>query len=182
MMHMLTLINVGMADAALAAWDSKYFYKIWRPVTAIRESDVGTGPSNLGDGNSSTIGNPAWKPLGAPASNLSSGIPFSPPFPGYVSGHGTFGGTIFSMLRRVFGKDDIPFTFVSDEFNGITKDSQGNVRPYKPRTFTGFSQAEEENGQSRIYLGIHFNQDKTEAIKMGRKVGDYVYDHLYQPI
>ena len=39
----------------------------------------------------------------------------------------------------------------------------GNVRPYMPRSFSTLSQAEEENGQSRIYLGIHWHFDKTAA-------------------
>ena len=29
-----------------------------------------------------------------------------------------------------------PFTFVSDEFNGVTRDNDGNVRPLRPRSFT----------------------------------------------
>jgi hypothetical protein len=33
-----------------------------------------------------------------------------------------------------------------------------------PRSFSSLSQAEEENGQSRIYLGIHWSFDKTEGI------------------
>jgi len=86
------------------------------------------------------------------------------------------------VLRNFYGTDDIEFTFVSDEFNGVTVDNGGNVRPLKPRSFTSLSQAEEENGQSRIYLGIHWSFDKTEGIALGRKVGDYVFEHLYQPV
>ncbi len=78
------------------------------------------------------------------------------------------------MLRRFYGTDKIPFTFVSDEFNGVTKDNEGNVRPLMPRSFSTLSQAEEENGQSRIYLGIHWAFDKTEGITQGRQVADYV--------
>ncbi|MGQ0812166.1 MAG: hypothetical protein ACT4OO_13215 [Nitrospiraceae bacterium] len=47
----------------------------------------------------------------------------------------------------------IAFIFVSDELNGVTLDNKGNVRPLKPCSFSSLSQAEEENGQSRIYLG-----------------------------
>ena len=176
--RLLALINVSMSDAGIAIWESKFFYQVWRPITGIRESDAGTGPSADGDGNVLTIGDPAFKPLGAPASNL-TGPNFTPPFPAYPSGHAGFGGALFQTLRRYYHTDDIAFTFTSDEFNGQTIDNAGNVRDLRPRTFTNLSQAEEENGQSRIYLGIHWAFDKTEGIAQGRKIADYVYDNAF---
>jgi hypothetical protein len=179
--RLLALVNVAMCDAGIASWDSKYFHSYWRPVTGIRESDPGTGPSGLGDGNPTTIGDTTYSPLGAPASNL-TGPNFTPPFPAYPSGHATFGGALFQTLRRVYGTDNVTFTFVSDEYNGVTLDNQGNPRPLIPRTFNSFSQAEEENGQSRIYLGIHWSFDKTGGITQGRQVADWVFDHAFKPV
>jgi hypothetical protein len=178
--RLLALVNVAMADTGMAVWESKYHWNFWRPVTAIRESDPGTGPTLSGDGNAATIGDPNFLPLGAPASNL-TGPNFTPPFPAYPSGHAGFGGALFQTLRRFYGTDRLGFTFVSDEFNGVTKDNNNNVRPYMPRSFSTLSQAEEENGQSRIYLGIHWSFDKTEGIAQGRKVADYVFDHTFRP-
>ena len=176
--RLLALVNVSMADAGIAIWESKFFYQVWRPVTGIRESDLGTGPSGLGDGNPTTIGDPTFKPLGAPASNL-TGPNFTPPFPAYPSGHAGFGGALFQTLRRYYHTDDIAFTFTSDEFDGKTLDNAGKARALRPRSFTNLSQAEEENGQSRIYLGIHWSFDKTEGITQGRKIADYVYDTAF---
>jgi hypothetical protein len=178
--RLLALVNVAMADAAMTIWESKYYYDFWRPVTGIRESDPGSGPTGLGDGNSDTVGDPTFSPLGAPASNL-AGPNFTPPFPSYPSGHGGIGGALFQTMRRFYGTDQIAFTFVSDEFNGQTRDRFGNIRPYRPRSFSTLSQAEEENGQSRIYLGIHWAFDKTQAIAAGRRVADYVFDHAFTP-
>ena len=180
MARLLALVNVAMADAAMTIWESKYHYDFWRPVTAIRESDPGTGPTGAGDGNDATIGDPTFTPLGAPASNL-LGPNFTPPFPAYPSGHAGFGGAIFQMIRRFYGTDRIGFTFVSDEFNGVTRDHNGNVRPYMPRSFSTLSQAEEENGQSRIYLGIHWHFDKTAGIAQGRRIADYIFNHAFLP-
>ena len=180
MARLLALVNVAMADAGIAVWDAKYFYQFWRPITGIRESDVGSGPTGLGDGNAMTMGDVNFLPLGAPASNL-SGPDFTPPFPAYPSGHAGFGGALFQVLRGFYRTDNIPFTFVSDEFNGLTKDSDGNVRPLKARTFNSLSEAEEENGQSRIYLGIHWSFDKTEGIAQGRRVANYVLKNVFQP-
>jgi hypothetical protein len=179
--RLLALVNVAMADAAMAIWESKYYYDFWRPITGIRESDPDTGPTGLGDDNPATAGDPTWTPLGAPASNL-SGPNFTPPFPSYPSGHAGFGGAVFQTLRRFYGTDNIAFTFVSDEFNGITRGSDGTVRPLMPRSFSTLSQAEDENGQSRIYLGIHWRFDKVESIILGRHVGDYVFDHAFAPL
>jgi len=171
LMYMITLLNVGMADVGIASWESKYFYKLWRPVTGIRRAAE--------NGNPGTIADPTWTPMGAPASNKNT-VNFTPPFPTYPSGHASFGGCVFGLLRK-FLPDNTSFTFVSDELNGETKDNQGNSRPLIPRSFTSFSQAEEENGKSRIPLGIHWNQDKTSGIIIGNQIADYVFDNLYQP-
>ena len=177
--RLLALANVAIADVGFTCWESKYHWDFWRPIGGIRESDVGTGPTGQGDGNPGTVGDPTFVPLGAPASNL-VGPNFTPPFPAYPSGHASFGGALFQTLRRFYGTDHVRFTFVSDEYNGTTHANDGTIRPYIPRTFTSFSQAEEENGQSRIYLGIHWAFDKTEGIAQGRRVANYVYDHAFR--
>jgi hypothetical protein len=179
--RLLALVNVAMADVGIAAWETKYYYQFWRPVTGIREADQGTGPTGLGDGNPATIGDPTFTPLGAPASNL-MGPNFTPPFPAYVSGHAAFGAALFQTLRNFFRTDTIAFTFVSDELNGVTQDNNQNVRPLIPRRFASLSEAEEENGQSRIYLGIHWAFDKTQGIAQGRRVADYVFKRAFVPL
>jgi hypothetical protein len=177
--RLLALANIALADAALAAWDSKFFYQFWRPITGIREADAGTGPTGTGDNNPNTAGDALFTPLAAPASNL-GGPNFTPPFPSYPSGHASLGGALFETLRRFYGKDDVSFTVVSDEWNGSTRDVNGTLRPRQPRSFSTFSAAEEENGQSRVYLGIHWAFDKTEGIKLGRRVGESVFDKMFR--
>jgi hypothetical protein len=179
--RLLALVNVAMADAGIAIWESKYFYEFWRPVTGIREADRGTGPSGRGDGNPETTGDETYTPDGAPASNL-TGPDFSPPFPAYPSGHAGFGGAIFEILRLFYGTDAVEFTFTSDEYNGVTEDSMGHIRPLHPRSFRSFSAAEEENGQSRIYLGIHWSFDKTQGIAQGRRVARHVWQAAFRPV
>jgi hypothetical protein len=179
--RLLALLNVAQADAGIAVWESKFYYDVWRPVAGIREADWGSGPSGLGDGNPDTLSDPNFMPLGAPGSNT-NGPNFTPPFPAYPSGHAGFGGSLFQILRRFYGTDDIAFTFVSDEFNGVTRDNNGNIRPRRSRSFANLSEAEEENGQSRIYLGIHWSFDKSEGITQGQRVADYVWFRTYRPI
>jgi hypothetical protein len=177
--RLFALVNVAMSDAGVAVWESKYFYQFWRPITGIRESDPGTGPTGAGDGNTATAGDPGYVPMGAPASNL-HGPNFTPPFPAYPSGHAGFGGAVFETIRKFYGTDRIAFTFVSDEFDGVTADNAGVIRVLTPRSFSSLSEAEEENGQSRIYLGIHWSFDKTLGIAQGRRVADWVFEHAFQ--
>jgi hypothetical protein len=179
--RLLALINTAMADAGIAIWESKFHYQFWRPVAGIREADANAALSLLGDGNAATVAEPTFVPLGAPASNL-TGPNFTPPFPAYPSGHAGFGGALFQTLRRFYGTDAIAFTLVSDEFNGVTLDREGNIRPLLPRSFQSLSEAEEENGQSRIYLGIHWAFDKVEGIAQGRRVADYVFERAFLPV
>ncbi len=187
--RLFALVNMAQADAGIAAWKTKYTYDYWRPITAIRESDEGTGPTGLGDGNPDTVGDPEWEPLGAPASNpqlsATPGDPptnFTPPFPAYTSGHATFGAATFRTLRNFYGTDNIAFTFVSDELNGETIDADGSVRPLAPRSFTSFSQAAEENGQSRIYMGVHWSFDKEQGIVTGNALADAVFANNLLPL
>ncbi len=172
--RLFTLVNVAMADAGLAAWDTKYADAMWRPILGIREGDA--------DGNPLTDGDPNWTPLGAPASNPRPGeTNFTPPFPAYTSGHATIGAAAFQVLARFYGTDHIHFSFMSDEFNGHTRDADGHVRPVVVRSFNSLSQAKFENAESRIYLGIHWAFDRDEGIKEGDKVANYVFDNVLRP-
>lgn len=179
--RLFALVNMAMSDAGVTAWESKYYYDYWRPIVGIREADVGTGPTGLGDNNPATAGDAAWKPLGAPNSNGGE-MSFTPPFPAYPSGHATFGAAAFKMVANFYGTDNIAFVFMSDELNGATTDERGNVRPARTRSFSTLSQAIRENGQSRIYLGVHWQFDATAGIDMGTKIADYIYAIDLQPV
>lgn len=172
----LTAINVAMADAGIAAWFWKYRYDIWRPAVGIREADMDWGPTGKGDGNTlrKEKGNPFWLPLGAPRNNPPMGVRFNnftPNFPAYPSGHSTFGSACFETAAAILGKrpEDIRFRFVSDEFDGKTRDNNGVLRPKLDLQLT-LRQATIDNEISRIYLGVHWLFDATG----GRTVGEAI--------
>jgi hypothetical protein len=180
--RMFALINLAMADAGIASWESKYVFNFWRPVIGIREADLGTGPSGLGDGNPDTIAETDWTPLGAPCSNDCGAVTnFTPPFPAYTSGHATFGSAMFETLMNFYGRDNIAFSFTSDEFNGMTRDQNGDVRPLVTRSYLRLSEASDENAQSRIYLGIHWVFDKTGGIAQGRSIANHAFQNFLRP-
>jgi hypothetical protein len=182
--RLFALVNFAEADAAITCWGDKFNYDFWRPVTAIRENDPGTGPTGLGSQNPYLVGqgDPTWTPGGAPADN-GTGTNFTPPFPSYMSGHASIGGATFKMVEDFYHTDVIPggLTVVSDEFNTVTVDQNGNARPLLPRTYNSFSQMAGENAQSRVYLGIHWEFDAVEGIRCGDHIADYVFEHAAMP-
>lgn len=95
------LMGIAAADAGISAWDTKYTYGYWRPVTGINEGE--------NDGNADTAGDAAWVPF------LST-----PNHPSYTSGHSTFSGTISTVIADFFGTDDIAFSYTNDTL-GITR-------------------------------------------------------------
>lgn len=164
----LAIVNVSLADSGIAAWDSKYFYNFWRPVVGIRTPD----------GAADTTNDPNWSPVGVSVINTSAAIRPTPPFPAYPSGHATFGASLFEVARDFFG--DRPFTFVSDEYNGEGSDpfTPGTPRPLVPVRFSSFTEAQVENGVSRIYGGVHWDFDDIEGQKLGVRVARRVLDDI----
>ena len=71
--RIFALLAMAMGDASIAAWDTKYHYNLWRPLTAIRNGDL--------DGNPLTEADPTWVPLLT-----------TPAHPTYASGHATVSG------------------------------------------------------------------------------------------
>ena len=168
--RLFALVTLAMADAGYAVWETKFDFDFWRPVTGIRRGAE--------DGNPNTIGDPTWIPLGAPGADpdpLVSSDDFTPPFPAYTSGHAGFGAATFKMLANFYGEDyfdvadNYDFSATSEEVPGVT------------RTFESFAQAAEENGRSRIYLGIHWEFDSKNGQLQGLQVADDVFANLLLP-
>jgi len=170
--RLFALVNAAMGDAAILAWEQKYLHDLWRPVVGIREHDASMGPADAGGAGPGLDPDcdPEWRPLGAPASNRGCGRggDFTPPFPAYPSGHATFGAASLHMARMFYGvapddcgPDEIfRGPFVSEELDGRTRDSSGVVRTRHARSFEGgLWQMIEENGFSRVWLGVHWSFD-----------------------
>jgi hypothetical protein len=157
-----------MGDSGIAAWDSKYFHNYWRPATGIPGAD--------NDGDSTTAGDPNWRPFGASVINLDIPERFTPPFPAYPSGHATFGAATMQSLTSVFG-NNTRFTFVSDEYNGTGIDPKfpvgDQVRPFVPVRYRTLLEAQQENGRSRVFNGVHWEPDDTEGQTLGTKIVRY---------
>lgn len=171
--RLFALVNTAMTDAGILCWREKYCFEFWRPLSGVREE----GPP---------LGDPFWLTLGAPDTNTNK-VPFKPPFPAYPSGHATFGAAAFQTMRLYYkhrdnknyeldGPDDIKFSFVSEELNGVSRDLRQEYDPDRPitdqpgdvrtkvcRSFGSLWEAMYENAVSRVWLGVHWRFDAFAA-------------------
>ena len=99
--RVLGTLNVAMADAAIACWDTKYTYNFWRPITAIREL--------ADDGNAATTPDAAWTPLIS-----------TPAHPSYSSGHSCVSAAAAGILAHEFGERS-RFDIESDAMIGVVR-------------------------------------------------------------
>jgi hypothetical protein len=145
--RLFALVDMALADAYIAGWDSKTHYNFWRPYTAIRNA--------AGDGNNATAPDAAWEPE----------LP-TPPVQDYPSTHSALGSAAATVLARVLG-DKTPFTMTSP-----TAQPAGSAR-----SFTSFSQAANENADSRVMAGIHFRFACVAGLSLGNKIGNWLVDN-----
>jgi hypothetical protein len=172
MAQYLALMNVALADAGIAAWTAKYKFHHSRPVTYIRKVDADAIVLNTKNSD--------FTPLGGQVSNGGpSQANLTPPFPSYPSGHAVFGGALFEAMRLYF-KGETGFKFVSDEYNGLNRGPVGGIRPRFERHFKNFTEAETENGQSRVWMGIHWQYDAKDGIKQGNGIGKAVFHTAFK--
>ena len=75
------------------------------------------------------------------------------------------GGALFEVLRDFYGTDNLNYVLHSAE------DMPSGL---ETRSFTSFTQAEWENGMSRIYMGVHWIFDAEDGIKLGNDIADWV--------
>jgi hypothetical protein len=151
-------LNVTLADARIAEWDTKYTYNFWRPYTAITLTENGTPVPGLTTGNPNLAADPNWQPYLA-----------TPNHPSYGSGH-TATGAGFQFLADYFGANPGTFTVHSYSLDGT---------PYGGTTFTfdNFADPRLANADSRIYGGIHWTFDNQTADVLGESVADYVFSN-----
>jgi hypothetical protein len=163
--RLLALANLAGADAAIAVWESKVHYNVWRPITAI----------NLGndDGNPRTAGDPSWVPFIAGA-HFSAGSQ-TPPYPDYVSGANGLTGAFTTILQLFFKTDN-----ASLEIHKAVPSSVAICT--NPRLYRRISDAAEEVVDARILLGIHFRFADTAARTLGTRIAWHAFTNELRPL
>ena len=109
------------------------------------------------DGNNKTDPDPAW-------------IPFitTPSHPEYPAAHTTVGAGALAFYTEWFETDQFPLAF---------KGNAGEVR-----TYTSVAEIHAEEGNARVWGGMHWRNSTEVGAALGRRVGRYTARHLLKPL
>src|SRR5438067_63709 len=160
--RLFAMENLSGADASIGCWNDKYYWQLWRPITAIREADT--------DGNPDTQADPTWLPLFDPSTAVCHPpLLVTPPFPDHPSGHACNTGAFVHTLQNFFGTDKIAVTAFSN-------------KSCTTRSFERFSDILSEVIDARVWAGIHFRTADVQGSVLGNKVAHYMTKHYFQPL
>jgi hypothetical protein len=133
----------AMDDAIIGAFDAKYHYNFWRPITAIRNGDQ--------DNNNVTVREANWEPLIA-----------TPMHPEYPCTHCSVSAAVAEVLKADIGSNHVMPVLTTSSYT-----AQGAKRSWKNvEDFT------REVANARIYDGVHFRNSTEVGTAMGKKVGE----------
>jgi hypothetical protein len=166
---LFAVLDSALADSRIATWQAKYDLDFWRPITAINAD---------ASGNVSTY---AWQPLGV-----------TPAHPSSPAGHSATVAAGAEILRAFFNTDSIvpgntPVTLTTIPWIVGTNNGTGklqtpiNGQDATTRTVSSFSQLQLENGESRLYLGVHFGNDNFQGQTLGLSVADLIINAQLDP-
>ena len=159
--RLFAMEDLAAADGFIGCYKDKYYWKFWRPVTAIREA--------ASDGNPATEADPNWTPLFDPATPQFGPPLATPPFPDHPSAHSCASSAIVHTMQQFFGTDKIAFSAFS-------------TRTRTTRSFERLSDALKEVIDARVWGGIHFRTADAQGAVLGKKVAHYLRKHYFQSV
>jgi hypothetical protein len=109
------------------------------------------------DGNRRTEADPVWTPFIT-----------TPSHPEYPAAHTTVGAGALAFYTEWFESDEFPLAF---------KGSGGTVRNY-----TSVAAIHAEEGNARVWGGMHWRNSTEVGSALGRRVGRYTARHLLKPL
>jgi hypothetical protein len=152
--RLLAAGNMVSTDAGMACFDSKYTYRFWRPITAIRNADL--------DGNPATSADPTWTPLVA-----------TPNHPEYPSQHGCVTSALAQVLANAVGTTNIDATIPGATGGGTTLTTS---QPFA--TVNGLL------GQlvnARVWIGFHYRNSVVTGENLGTSVANWELQRYFLP-
>lgn len=158
--RLYALLTASIHDSVQTAHTSKFAYRLWRPETAVLNAG--------NDGNDNTTPADPWVPL------LST-----PPYPSHASNMACIGAGAARMLRNVFKTDNKPFTATWYTSNTVTPPATTPPVIYS-EAYNSFWALAQNEGNSRIWGGIHFRFEITASEESCSAVADYIFDNKMQ--
>jgi hypothetical protein len=98
--RLFALLAMAGADGLISSMEGKYYYNLWRPLTAIRAADT--------DDNAKTVADPTWTTYIG-----------TPPYPSYPSNHASGSGASIAVLEDAFGKRGHSFSVSTPAWPGV---------------------------------------------------------------
>ena len=161
-------VEAAAMDAFIACWDTKMHYDFARPYTLVhyyfKDKNIkGWSGPEKGWGE---IKGQDWRPYSPDAF-------LCPAFPSYVSGHSTVSGACSEVLRLFTGSDKFDIEVKRTPGELTEPDNLGEPLSLK---FGTFSQTADLAGISRVMGGYHIPIENVEGLKLGRSVGNVVFN------
>jgi hypothetical protein len=153
--RLLAMGNMVPTDAGMACFDSKYTYRFWRPITAIRNADI--------DGNPATIADTTWSPLTT-----------TPNHPEYPSQHGCVTSALARVLAYAIGSNQINATI----WGATAATPTGLVTP---RTYPAVQNLMDELVNARVWIGFHFRSSVVAGENLGTSVANWELQRYFEP-
>ncbi len=153
--RLLAMGNMVPSDAGMACFDSKYTYRFWRPITAIRNADI--------DGNADTTKDTAWSPLTT-----------TPNHPEYPSQHGCVTSALTQVLAHAIGTTSINATV----WGATATDPSPNATS---RAYTTVQALLDELVNARVWMGFHFRNSVIVGENLGTSVANWELQRNFQP-
>jgi hypothetical protein len=148
----LAMVYTAAADANIAGFEAKYYYRYWRPRTAIRQAAT--------DGNPDTDADPGWIPL------------ISVNHPEYPSAHAYNSTAQTDTIARFFGTNKVTWT--------LTASASAIPQLVKTeRTYKDMNSIMREIYDARVWAGLHWRHSMLDGAQIGRKVAKHVCDNFF---
>jgi len=149
------LVHISAADAFIVGFNAKYFFRSWRPRTAIPRADI--------DGNSDTDPDPSWTPL------------LTVNHPEYPSAHGFFSSAILEGVAKYFHTRRLTWTLKT------SKDAVPQLIQTE-RTFHDLQDIARQIDDARVWAGLHWRHSMHDGDQIGREVAKRVFVNYFRPI
>jgi hypothetical protein len=145
--RLFAMAHTAASDAIIAGFEAKYFYRTWRPRSAISRA--------AGDGNPETAPDPNWTPL------------LSVNHPEYPSGHAFYTTALTEAMAACLGTHDVEWTIVT------SKEAVPQLVRTQ-RTYKSFNAVVDDVDNARVWAGLHYRNSMREGAVLGRKVAEHV--------